>query len=48
MSAEEKLKEGKLTSRQVDSRMRWIRDGGRLLTLLGLGLLGATLLLLAD
>jgi hypothetical protein len=44
MDAEELRKDGNLTSRQVDRRVRWARDGGRLLTLTGLGLLGASLL----
>jgi hypothetical protein len=44
MHAEDQLKDGKLTSRQVENRIRWVRDGGRLLTLAGLGLLGMSLL----
>ncbi len=47
MNAEELLKDGKLTSHQVERRVRWARDGGRLLTLTGLGLLGASLLLVS-
>jgi hypothetical protein len=42
------LKDGKLTSHQVERRVRWVRDGGRLLTLTGLGLLGASLLLASQ
>lgn len=45
MSAEERLKEGKLTPRQVERRLRWARDGGRLLTIAGLVLLGASVLM---
>jgi hypothetical protein len=48
MNAEEWLKDGKLTSHQVERRVRWVRDGGRLLTLTGLGLLGASLLLASQ
>lgn len=48
MNAEDQLKDGKLTSHQVERRVRWVRDGGRLLTLTGLGLLGASLLLASQ
>lgn len=48
MNAEDRLKDGKLTSHQVERRVRWMRDGGRLLTLTGLGLLGASLLLVGQ
>lgn len=46
MEAEEALKDRKITSRQCEVRLSLVRMGGSCLTLAGIGLLVATMLLL--
>lgn len=45
MHAEDAVKDGKLTGVQLETRVRRMRDVSRALTLAGLALLGASLLL---
>jgi hypothetical protein len=48
MDAEDAVKDGKLTGHQLERRVRWVRDGARMLTLAGLVLLVASLMVVAD
>lgn len=48
MSAEEALKDGKLTHDQMGMRLRAISKGGRFLTLAGMALLIVGMFLLAE
>ncbi len=48
MSAEEAMKDGKLTHDQVDARLKLITNGSRFLTFAGMGLLIVSMFMLAE
>jgi hypothetical protein len=48
MSAEEAMKDGKLTHDQVESRLRLITNGSRFLTLTGMALLIVSMFVLTE
>lgn len=48
MSAEEAMKDGKLTQDQVDLRLRVFANGSRILTLAGMGLLVVSVVIAGE